>query len=299
MPQIKEEALLAAGLVFLASISGCAESSGHAGAGSSAVTLTQGTLFNPSSTGSIQGRVVWQGAPPRIPLLTSPPDKLAGPVLRKRQVRSNPNAPDIDANSQGIRNAVAFLRDVDVRRSKPWDIPPLLIEQRDCQYHVLQAQADSRVGIARRGQEIELVSRDSTFYAAHATGAAYFSLTFIDPDRPRKRIVREKGVVELSSAAGYYWMRAYVLVDDHPYYVRTGGRGDFNLADVPEGNYELAGWLPNWHELRHERDPESSVVARLFFRPAAQKLMPIQIRAGKVTEVSITFASADFGEAQP
>jgi len=62
-------------------------------------------------------------------------------------------------------------------------------------------------------------------------------------------------------------MRGYLFVDDHPYYARSDAEGQFVLPLVPAGRYELVCWMPNWLKARHERDPESGFVTRLFFQP--------------------------------
>jgi hypothetical protein len=294
MYSAKPEALVLICLL-LTGACGCDPTHSQCSRDFSSSSVQEPTDFNPGLAGSIRGLVVWSGTTPDIPSLTTPPDPLAGPVLRKRQLRPNPNVPEIDPASHGINNAVVFLRGVDPRRSKPWDIPHVVIEQCQCQYRVIQNGKAGRVGIVRLGDEVEMISRDETFYALHAAGAAYFTLTFVDPGLPRRRALRDKGILELSSAAGYYWMRAYLHVDDHPYYALTSRQGEFQLTEVPEGNYGLGIWLPNWHVLRHERDPESAIIARLFFRPALQKFMQVRVRPNEVEEVIVSLSGTDFG----
>lgn len=41
------------------------------------------------------------------------------------------------------------------------------------------------------------------------------------------------------------WMRAYVLVLDTPYFVKTDQNGVAMLDKLPDGNYELKAWHPN------------------------------------------------------
>jgi hypothetical protein len=38
------------------------------------------------------------------------------------------------------------------------------------------------------------------------------------------------------------WMRAWVVVADHPFYAVTGKQGDFLLENVPPGRYTLQVW---------------------------------------------------------
>lgn len=41
------------------------------------------------------------------------------------------------------------------------------------------------------------------------------------------------------------WMRAYVLVLDTPYFVKTDQSGAAALDKLPDGNYEIKAWHPN------------------------------------------------------
>jgi hypothetical protein len=243
------------------------------------------TCFDPGTAGAIHGRVIWEGEVPEVAPFDVRPNPLAGEVLRQRQRRPNPNAPVINVRTKGVGNAVVFLRGVDPRRGKSWDHPPLRIEQRACQFHLCQGEVDSPFGFVRCGERVEMVSRDPFFHSLHAGGAAFFSLMFPDPDQPLSRRLHEKGIVELTSAAGYYWMRAYLFVDDHPYYTRTDAEGNFLVSEVPAGTYEIVCWMPSWRKARHERDPESGVVSRIFFEPPVQVVQPLTLMSKSTPEV--------------
>lgn len=236
-----------------------------------------GHLFDPATAGTITGHVRWVGEPPSVPPLIERPN-LMGPVGNKEtRAWPNPNAPAIDAKTHGVRGAVVFLRGVDPSRARPWDLPPVRVVQQGQQFRVRQGGGDGQIGFVRRGDAVEMVSADPVFHSLHAGGAAFFTLAFPDPDRPRTRRLSAPGVVELTSAAGYFWMRGYLFVDDHPYYIRTDAEGRFRLTDVPPGRYEAVCWLPDWREERHERDPETSLVFRLFFRPPLEVVRPVEV----------------------
>ena len=38
------------------------------------------------------------------------------------------------------------------------------------------------------------------------------------------------------------WMKSYVGVVDHPYFMVTGAEGTFELKDVPPGDYVIEAW---------------------------------------------------------
>jgi hypothetical protein len=269
---------------------GCGDASGRTENDTSDLEPEAGAAFDPLRAGTIRGQVVWSGEIPVVPPLEVQPNPLAGEILHKKQLRPNPNAPSIEPSTKGLGNAIVFLRGVDPKHGKPWDHPPVLVEQRAGEFHVIQGGADTHFGFVRRGSTIAMISRDPFFHSLHASGDAYFTLTFPDPNRCLQRPLKENGLVELTSAAGYYWMRAYLFVDDHPYYTRTDTKGHFMLAQVPPGRYEIVCWLPSWTKTRHERDPESGCVARLFFNAAFRRAQPVTLGPGETTEVTLVLS---------
>jgi hypothetical protein len=251
-------------------------------------------LFDRESTGTITGRVVWAGERPNVPPFVAPVSPQWDPNGQDFLSWPNPNAPVIDCGRGGVKNAVVYLRGVDPRKARPWDHEPVRVEQRDYQVHVLQGDADSRCGIVRRGDAIEMVSRQAVFHSLHAGGANFFTLAFPDPDQPLTRRLDRPGLTELSSAAGCFWMRAYLFIADHPYYCRTDSQGNFTLPQVPAGHYELICWHPNWRKQGHDRDPESALISRLYFQAPVELERQVEVSAGATETVSFTLTAAAF-----
>ena len=260
-------------------------------------TEQTGASFEPQTAGTIRGQVIWNGEIPTVASLEVLPNPLAGPALQKKQVRPNPNVPRIDASTRGVASAVVFLRGIDSRRGKRWDHPSVRVEQRAGQIHLVQGDADSPVAFVHSGDSVEMVSGDPFFHSLHASGAAFFTLTFPASSLPLERPLREKGIVELTSAAGYFWMRAYLFVDDHPDYARTDSVGRFILPQVPPGNYDVVCWMPNWVKARHERDPESGFVARLFFKPPVCRVQSLVLGMKETKEIAFVLSAELFSGA--
>jgi hypothetical protein len=254
------------------------------------------TAFDASDCGTISGRVVWKDNVPSVAPLKSPANPLGGEILRKLQVRPNPNAPVIDPRTKGVGNAVVFLRGVDPKRGRRWHHPPVRVEMRDCQFHLRQGEIDSRFGFVHRGDLVEMVSRDAWLHCLHADGSSFFSYAFPDPDQPLGRRLTQNGIVELTSAAGCFWMRAYLFVDDHPYYARTDAQGRFDLPDVPAGRYEIVCWMPNWRKARHERDPESGLICRFFFKEPVECVRAMTVKRRETQRADFALSEELFGQ---
>jgi hypothetical protein len=279
--------LFCACALLSAGVSGCADYS-------AASPCRSAQRFEAEAAGCIEGQVVWSGETPqvasfsyRLPAGLEHGTETAG-------LRANPFAPVIDPYSHGVSDAVIHLREVDPRRARRWDHPPVAIEQRDLRLHILQGGRDSGIGWARRGDPVVMVSRESLFHALRARGSTWFTLAFPDPDQPLLRPLDESGVVELTSGAGYYWMRAYLFVAEHPYYACTDADGRFTLPNVPPGRYEIVCWLPNWRETGHDRDPDTGRVTRLTFAPPAILRQTLELRARQTRDVRFVMKMSDF-----
>lgn len=246
--------------------------------------------FDPATAGTVQGRVVWRGAIPSAPPLKVP---LIEPGKFTWDIRPNPNAPDIDPNTRTVRGAVVFLRGVNAAAARPWDLPPVRVEAVDLRYRVVQGDRAGGVGFVRRGDVVEFVSLEERYHVARGRGASFFALTLPDPNRPARRALDRRGLVELTSAAQSYWMQAYLFVDDHPYYAVTDAQGRFALPRVPAGRYELTAWLPNWRVERQERDPESALVARQFFGPPLTATQTVEVVPAGVCETAVTLGEKE------
>jgi hypothetical protein len=246
-----------------------------------------GRRFDPRTTGSIVGRVVWRGPRPEVPPFRSIEDPLTD-QLPPPPVREwpNPNAPVIGPDG-GVLTAVVFLRGVDPTRAKPWHHPPVSVDLAAHHFSVLQGDTRSTVGFVRAGDAVEFVSRQAVLHSVQARGAAFFSLTLPDPARPRLRTCATPGVVELASGAGFFWMRAYLLIEHHPYLSRTAEQGRFQLDDVPEGSYDLVAWHPSWRVVRQERNPDSFRVQQVRFAGPIEVTRRVRVEPGKTTRLDL------------
>jgi hypothetical protein len=238
--------------------------------------------FDPDETGTFTGRVIWEGPVPEVPTYRAPVSPLSEQAGGSLRTWVNPNRPVIDPANRGVQNAVVFLRGVDPLRARPWDLPSVKVELRGHQVHVRQGEADRRVGVVRRGDPVLLSSGEPVFHTLQARGAAFFALTFPHPSEPCSRQLERNGVVELLSGAGYFWIRGYLFIDDHPYYSPTNPGGYFTLGGVPAGTYDLVCWLPNWNEAGRELDADTVQITRLMFRPALEVSRRVELAAGEV-----------------
>ncbi len=241
------------------------------------------TDFDPQAVGVISGRVVWSGSLPEANGFRNAHMLLsdhAGEWDRK-----NPCFPRINAESKAVAQAVVFLRKVSPARSKAWDKPPARVVLHEDKLMIEQGGVPSSVGFVHVGDAVEMVSHHPSFDMLRAQGVAFFTLPIPDPDKAVQRRFTQTGLVELSSPTNRAWERSWLFVSEHPYWIQTDADGQFSLADVPEGHYELVCWMPSWKVERFERDPELLNVSRVWYRAPLQKSMAVEIVSGQKMDV--------------
>ncbi|HTU18996.1 MAG TPA: hypothetical protein VMG10_13125 [Gemmataceae bacterium] len=253
-----------------------------------------GRDFDSDAAGTIQGRVTWRGAIPKVPSYRAPVSPGNEHAGQPRRLWANPNTPRIDAETKGVAGAVVFLRGIDPQRSRPWDHPPVRVELRDYQIHVCQGDRDDTSGFVRRGELLTMVSRQSLYHALRVRGAAFFARAFPDADRSCTQRLDRAGLVKLSSGCGYFWMRGRLFVDDHPYYTHTDTQGRFTLPQVPPGRYRLVCWLPDWHEASRELDAETALICRLTFRPPVEVEKAVQVAPRQTQSIAFELDASRF-----
>jgi hypothetical protein len=245
--------------------------------------------FDPARCGTVRATVQWTGPAPVVPPIeiiqvTNPPGG--------NSVVPNPNSPRIQNGR--VADAVVSLSGVDVRRARPWDLPPVSVEVTKTGIVVKQDDRPGRIAVVRRGAAVELVSREAAQHSVRARGAAFFTQMLPVPDQPVGRVLPEAGVVELSSGSGYYWLRGYLVATDHPYAAVTGPAGTAAFPQAPQGEYEAVVWVPDWHVERRENDPEWMGPVRLMFRPAVERRQRVVVKAGEIAEVPFRLSAVDF-----
>lgn len=269
-------------LILLVASIGCRQPTDNTPRQPTPTTRYPTTVADPLPGGRVLGRVVWQGERPSVPPISGLIDSETGP---KWGETSNPFAPRV-ADDGGVADVVVSLSPVDAAKLKPWPHPPLVVEHADGKLRSVQTGVPERVGFARVGDEVELRTRGSDVRLLRARGAAFFTLAFPEPDRPRRRKLDTPGVVEFTSTTGDFWNVVDVIVCEHPYYTATDDRGRFELANVPPGEYQLSARVRRWEVTGRDRDPETGKLVRLMFAPPRVFVQKVTV-GGETAEVEV------------
>jgi len=186
--------------------------------------------------GTIRGTVKWQGSLPH--LVASEIDKdplVCDPQNEKRR--------DLErllvSPGGGVANTVVFLRTI--TRGKAMDLPVArrFLDQKTCRYepHVLLVPVDAMLTVR---------DSDPLLHTVQMSGSADYNFPFVREGQEIMRPMTREGSVSLRCNAGHVWMNAEMIVARHPYYAVTDTQGNFELTNVPPGDYEIVAWHEGW-----------------------------------------------------
>jgi plastocyanin len=160
-----------------------------------------------------------------------------------------------------LHDTVLLVRDRAVQNTvvsidwqgEPIDLPkpePIGIQGRHC-------LMTPRIQTSTPGVFLELQSGDTVTHNPHGwfnDEKTVFNITLLKPELRFKRKLKWPGRYRVDCDT-HTWMRAYVLVFDHPFHGVTGEDGVVTLASLPVGTYTVHVW----HELLGEQSHEVTV----------------------------------------
>ena len=186
--------------------------------------------------GTIKGTVKWQGTMPHLFVSEINKDpQVCDPLGQKhRDLERLIVSPD-----GGVANTVVHLSNI--AAGKPMDLPTprRFLNQKSCRYepHILLVPQQGTLTVK---------SSDPLLHTVHMSGSADYNLPFVTAGQEISRSMTREGVVDLRCNAGHVWMNAEMIVATNPYYAVTDADGNFELTEVPPGQYEIAAWHEGW-----------------------------------------------------
>jgi plastocyanin len=113
---------------------------------------------------------------------------------------------------------------------------PAVFEQKGCQYrpHVLAMQAN---------QKLDVVNSDNTTHNIHPNPNNNREWNMTQPHgmQLEQTFAREEIAIPVKCNI-HPWMRGYIAVFKHPYFIVTDAKGSFVLKDLPAGTYTITAW---------------------------------------------------------
>ena len=190
-------------------------------------------IVDPTTAGSIAGRVTLAGKPPALQTI----DMSAEPACAK-EYPSPVIAPTVVADANGdLANAVVYIKSGVSEYAFHAPSEAAKLTQKGCMYepHVMALMVGQNLDVANDDQTTHNVFMMSQKNSASNRS----SLPGTGP------VVESLGTPELAIPVKcnvHPWMKGYVFVFDHPYFAVTHGDGKFELTGLPPGTYTLVAW---------------------------------------------------------
>ncbi|MGA7924505.1 MAG: carboxypeptidase regulatory-like domain-containing protein [Candidatus Sulfotelmatobacter sp.] len=187
-----------------------------------------------SATGaaSVKGVVRFEGTAPKSKLISMSADPSCA-----KQHPSPVFAEEVMADSKGdLQNVIVFVSEGLGDRTFDAPTEPVVVEQKGCMYmpHVLAMRAN---------QTLHMVNDDSTSHNIHPTPANNREWNKAElPGSTMDETFSRPEIAIPVKCNIHPWMRGYIAVFKHPYFVVTGKNGSFDLTNLPPGTYMIEAW---------------------------------------------------------
>jgi plastocyanin len=215
--------------------------------------------------GEISGTVRFTGPLPA-------PEEIVVPAEHRRDCDTlRTNDALLIGRSRGVKNVVVTIDGISSGKAIALAAMPHLAN--------VKCAFEPRVQTLPVGTKLEIRNDDATLHNVHArlAGKDLFNIALPMKGLKLRKALMEPGVVDVACDAGHTWMKAFIVVTDHPYSAVTDTAGVFSMTEIPPGTYNVTAW--------HET--------------LGMKTQQVVVRAAASSELRIEYAAAAPAPATP
>lgn len=178
--------------------------------------------------GAINGKVVLAGTPPAARKVDITIDQYACGTAK--------DADDLVVSPRReVANAVVWIENPPPGAKWAADAEKPTIDQRGCAFA-------PRVVVVPAGGIVDFLNNDRLLHNIHATPKLNVAFNRTQPKDRTIPITFQKAEIVRIDCDLHSWMRAWVVVADHPFYRVTPADGTFAFDNLPPGRYTLQIW---------------------------------------------------------
>jgi plastocyanin len=216
------------------------------------------------ATAAFLGLAVWCGAGLAAAGTIKGTVRLAGGPVEVKKVKvtvdrntcgTTKDAEDLVVSPEmGLHNVVVSLvtPPSDVKLSV---MPTTQMDQKQCVFV-------PRVVIVPVGGTVEFLNSDRLLHNLHSATAKHNPI--FNRTQPKGRTIpvafRRPEIIRIDCDL-HPWMRAWVVVAEHPFYTLTNDKGEFTLDNVPPGAYTLQIWHESLDAMKKDVSVSDGVTA--------------------------------------
>lgn len=203
------------------------------GAGVPAAPSSPGAAADTSAPAEVTGVVRFDGPPPAVKPISMARD----PECMKMHPGAA-STEEVIAGSDGtLGNVIVFISEGLGNRTFEPPSDPVVIEQKGCTYrpHVLAMQAN---------QKLQVVNSDPTSHNIHPLPVNNREWNKSQPpgQPPLEATFAREEITIPVKCNEHPWMRCYIAVFKHPFFMVTEKGGRFELKNLPPGEYTISAW---------------------------------------------------------
>lgn len=204
------------------------------GSSAPAPPSSSSAAVDPATAGTITGRVVVEGTPPKAQTIRVDGDKTCATLVpgAERQTETW-----VVGEGGGLANVFVYVKTGLEGRSFPVPTEPVVLDQQNCWY-------TPRVVGVRVGQSFQVLNSDPLLHNVRAQAAVNQAFNQGQPVqgvRYSHTFSTDEVMVPIKCDV-HAWMNAWVGVMTHPYFAVTGPSGAFELPNLPPGTYTVEAW---------------------------------------------------------
>ena len=137
-----------------------------------------------------------------------------------------------------LANVIVRVKSGLAKKDYPAPSGSITIDQQGCQYK-------PHVFVVRFGQPVKVLNPDGTLHNVHALSKvnAEFNMAMPQFRKEAEKIFDKEETEPFPFKCDVHpWMTAWCAVLSHPFYAVTGTDGQFTIANLEAGTYEIEAW---------------------------------------------------------